>query len=146
MAKSTGIEKGVFTFKTGAKTNTQHRGKFLTYACYKTAKILFSAATTHQLALFLHFKDLGAFWASPYNPGTKSTERIIGEMQGKTTELQSLDAQPTFRNMLDRSSKVQFNQDAKQCLASAGANVRASNKRKKIAFDFKEKKHVHNYA
>ena len=59
--------------------------------------------------------------------------------------LQSLDAQPTFRNMLDRSSKVQFNQNAKQRLAASVANVKASNKRKKIAFAFQENKHVGNY-
>ena len=47
--------------------------------------------------------------------------------------------------MLDRSSKVQFNQNAKQRLAASGANVKASNKWKKIAFAFKENKHVGNY-
>jgi len=131
--------------KPNAKIDPTKRGKFITYGCYKTAEILFAAATVHQLAMFLHFKDLGPTWSSPYNSGTKSTERIIGEMQGKTTELQSLDAQPTFRNMLDRSSKVQFNQNAKQRLAASGANVKASNKRKKIAFAFQENKHVGNY-
>ena len=128
-----------------ARTDPSKRGKYITYGCYKTAEILFAAATVHQLAMFLHFKDLGPTWASPYNSGTKSTERIIGEMQGKTTELQSLDAQPTFRNMLDRSSKVQFNLNAKQRLAVSGANVKVSNKRKKIAFAFQENKDVPNY-
>ena len=128
-----------------AKNDPSKRGKFITYGCYKTAEILHAAATAHQLAMFLHFKNLGPTWASPYNSGTKSTERIIGEMQGKTTELQSLDAQPTFRNMLDRSSKVQFNQNAKQRLAVSGANVKASNKRKKVAFAFQEKTHVSSY-
>ena len=42
--------------------------------------------------------------------GTKSTKGIISEMQGNTTELQSLNAQPAFCNTLDRSSKAQFNQ------------------------------------
>lgn len=116
--------------KSNAKINPTKWGKFITYGCYKTAEILFTAATVHQLAMFLHFKDLGPTWTSPYNSGTKSTEQIIGEMQGKTTELQSLDAQQTFRNMLDRSSKVQFNHNAQQCLAVAGANVKASNKRR----------------
>ena len=129
-----------------AKTDPSKRGKFITHGCYKTAEILFAAATTHQPAMFLHFKDLGPSWASPYNSGTKSTQRIIGEMQGKTTELQSLDAQPTFRNMLDRSSKVQFNLNAKQRLATSGANVKVSNNRKKIAFAFQSKKHLSNYA
>ena len=67
----------------------------------------------------------------------------LEKSNGKTTELQSLNAQPTFHNMLDRSFKVQFNQNAKQRLAASGANVNASNKRKKIAFAFKENKHVY---
>ena len=40
---------------------------------------------------------------------------------------------------------MQFNQNAKQHLAASGANVKASNKRKKIAFAFRENKHVGNY-
>ena len=105
--------------KPGAKSDPTKRGKFITYGCYKTAEIHFAAATIHQLAMFLHFKELGPMWASPYNSGTKTTERIIGEMQGKTTELQSLDSQATFADMLDRSSKVQFNLNAKQRLSHA---------------------------
>jgi len=96
-----------------------------------TPEILFAAATIHQLTMFNHFKSIGAVWLSPHLSGTKSTERIIAEMQGKPTELQSLDSQPTLGNMLDNSSKVQFKLDAKQKLALAGAKVKVSNKRKK---------------
>ena len=128
--------------KSGAKHNPARRGKFITYDCDRTADILFSAATIHQLAMFLHFKSLGSIWASPYNSGTKTTERIIGEMQGKTTELQNLDSQPTFGHMLERCSKVQFNLNAKQCLSSSRASVKASNKRKNMAFAFKEIKRI----
>ena len=53
----------------------------------------------------MHVKDIGPSLAYSFNSGTKSTERIIGEMQGKTTELQCLDAQPTFRNIPDLTSK-----------------------------------------
>ena len=35
-------------------------------------------------------------------------------MQGKTTESQSLDAQLTFVDILDKSTRVQFNINAKQ--------------------------------
>ena len=127
--------------KPGAKNDPTKRGKFITYGCYKTGKILFAAATFHQLATFSHFKELGPDWASPYNSGTKATERIIGEMQGKTTELQSLNSQPTFGDMLDRSSEVQFNLNVKQSLSFAGAQVTPSHKRKKLAFAFKESQH-----
>ena len=99
--------------RNGAKKDPMKRGKFITYGCYKTAEILFAAVTVHQLAMFLHFKELGPDWASPYHSGSKATERIIGEMQGNTTELQSLDSQPTFGDMLDRRSKVQFNLNVK---------------------------------
>lgn len=51
--------------KPGAKSNPSRCGKFLTYGCYRTAEILFAAATNHQLAMFLHFKELGPVWASP---------------------------------------------------------------------------------
>ena len=80
--------------KSGAKNDPTKRNKFITYGCYKTTEILFAVATVHQLAMFLHFKELRPEWASPYNSGTKATERIIGEMQGKTRELHPLDSQP----------------------------------------------------
>jgi len=73
--------------------------------------------------MFLHFKELGPEWASPYRSGTKVTERIISEMQGKTNEIQSLDSQPTFADMLQKSSSVQFNLNAKVRLEHAGVKV-----------------------
>ena len=115
----------------------QQMGNFVTRGCYLTAEILFAAATLHQLAMFLHFPNEAEAWASPYNLGTKTTERIISELQGKTTELQSLDSQPTFGDMLDRSAKVQFNLNAKRRIAAAGINVKSSSKRKRRAFAFK---------
>lgn len=48
--------------------------------------------------------------------------------------------------MLDRSSKVQFNLNAKQRLSHAGAYVTASNKRKKLAFAFKESQDKNQYS
>ena len=76
--------------KPGAKSDPSKRGKFLPNGCYMTAEILFAAASLYQLAMFLHFKHLGPSASSLYNTGTKSTERIISEIQGKTTEIQSL--------------------------------------------------------
>ena len=93
-------------FKANAKIDPTNHIQFITFGCYKTAKILLAAAMIHQLAMFLHFKDLGPTWASPYHSATKSTERIVEKLQGKTTELQTLDAQPTSHNILDRISKV----------------------------------------
>ena len=111
------LKKMLLHSKPGAKTDLSKRGKFVTNGCYITAEILFAAATLYQLAMFLHFRDVGLSGSSLFNTGTKSTERIISELQGKTNEIQSLDSQPTLADMLDKSSKVQFNINAKQRLA-----------------------------
>ncbi len=122
--------------KAGAKTNPENRGHFLTYGCEQTAEILFAAGTLHNLALFLHFGELGPRWSSPYCSGTKSTERIIGELQGKTVQMQSLNSQPTFGEMLDKAASVQFNQGAEKKLALSGVKVKPTTARKKLAFAF----------
>ena len=122
--------------KAGAKTNPANRGHFLTYGCEQTAEILFAAGTLHNLALFLHFKELGPRWSSPYCSGTKSTERIIGELQGKTVQMQSLNSQPTFGEMLVKAALVQFNQGAEKTLALSGVKVKPTTARKKLAFAF----------
>ena len=131
------LQKLLLHSKRGAKSTPANRGHFVTRGCYLTAEVLFAAASLHQLAMFLHFPNVAEAWASPYNSGTKTTERIISELQGKTTELQSLDSQPTFGDMLDRSGKVQFNLNAKRRIAGAGINVKSSSKRKRRAFAFK---------
>ena len=81
------LQNGRLRAKPSAKTTPVNRGNFLTYGCEKTAEILFAAGTLHNLALYLHFKELGPRWSSPYCSGTKSTERIIGELQGKTVQV-----------------------------------------------------------
>ena len=124
----------------GANSTPSKRGHFLTHGCYQTAEIQFAAASIHQLAMFRHFKDLGPQWASPYRSGTKVTERIISEMQGKTNQIQSLDSEPTFVDMLQKSSSVQFNLNAKVRLAHAGVDVKASAKRRRVAFALKKHK------
>ena len=130
------LKKKPLHSKPGAKSDPAKRGKFLTSGCYTTAEILFSAVTLYQLAMFLHFKHLGLSGSSLYNTGTKSTERIISELQGKTNEIRSLDSQPSFADMLDKSTRVQFNINAKQRLAQAGAKVRQSSNRRQRAFAF----------
>lgn len=69
--------------KAGAKTIPANRGHFITRGCYLTAEVWFAAATLHQLALFLHFPDEAAAWASPHNSGTKTTERVSVSCKGK---------------------------------------------------------------
>ena len=82
----------------------EKRGHFLTYGAYTTAELIFSAAST----MFLHFKKFGPSLCSPYCSGTISTEKIIGQLQGKTTNIQTLDTSPTFGDMLNRSKDLQF--------------------------------------
>ena len=124
------LQKLLLHSKRGAKSTPANRGHFVTRGCNLTAEIVFAAATLHQLAMFLHFPDGAKVWASPVNSGTKTTERITSDLQGKTTELQSLDSQTTFGDMLDRSGKVQFNLNAKRRIAGAGIDVKSSSKRK----------------
>ena len=111
----------------------EKRGKFITVGCFKTAEILFAAATNHMLAMFARFKGLGHENSSPYKSGTKTTERIVSELQGKTTQVQSLDAQPTVSDILNRVSSVQFNQLAEDRLIQNGAKKQASTNRKRIS-------------
>ena len=99
------LKKMSLHFKPGANSDPANRGRFLTNGCYTTAEILFSAVTLYQLSMFVHFKHLGLSGSSLYNTGTKSTERIISELQGKTNEIQSLDSQPTFGDTLDKKHK-----------------------------------------
>ena len=73
--------------KAWSKKTPANRGHFIACGCYLTTEVLFAVATLHQLAIFLHFPDEAAAWASPHNSGLKSTERVISELQGKTTEL-----------------------------------------------------------
>ena len=120
-----------------AKKTPENRGNFVTRGCYLTAGILFAAANLHKLAMFTHFPDEAGAWASPYNSGTKTTGSIISDLQGKTTELQYLDSQPTFGDILDRSAKVQFSVSAKRRVAASGIEVKSSSKRKQRAFAFK---------
>ena len=95
---------------------------------------MFSAATNHLLAMFAHFKDLGPENSSPYKSGTKTTERIIRKLQDKTTQIQSLNAQPTVSDMLNRVSSVQFNQLTEEDrLIQNGSRKQANTNKKRIS-------------
>ena len=111
----------------------EKRGKFITAGCFKTTEILFASATNHMLAMFVYFKGLGPENLSPYESGTKTTERIISELQAKTTQIQSLDAQPTVSDILNKISSVQFNQLAEDRLIQNGGKKQASTNRKRIS-------------
>ena len=111
----------------------EKRGIFIAVGCFKTAETLFAAVTNHMLAMFAHFKGLGPENSLPYKSGTKTTEKIISELQGKATQIQSLDAQPTVSDLLNRVSSVQFNQLAKDRLIQNGAKKQASTNRKRLS-------------
>ena len=83
--------------------------------------------------MFAHFKGLGPKNSSTYKSGTKTAERIISELQGKTTQIQSLDAQPTVSDILNRVSSVQFNQLAEDRLIQNVAKKQASTNWKHVS-------------
>ena len=122
--KVLGLKKIRLHSQPSASSNPSKRGHFVTHGCYQAAEIQFAAASIHQLAIFLHFKHLGPAWASPCRSGTKVTEGIISEMQGKANQIQPLDSQPTFVYMLRKSPSVQFNLNAKVRLAHAGVKLK----------------------
>lgn len=113
----------------------EKRGHFLTYGAYTTAELIFSAASLHCLAMFLHFKDLGPSLCSPNRSGTISTEKIIGQLQGKTTNIQTLDTSPTFGDMLNRSKDLQFITEAINDLSTyEGVRIPSTSNRKTSHF------------
>ena len=122
----------------GAKSDPKKRGHFLTYGCETTAEVLFAAATLYNLAMFLHFPHHGPSWSSPRNAGTRATERMISELQGKTNQIQSLNAQPTFGDMLNKVSSVQFNQSVESQLAMNGVKITPTTKRRKENYKFQK--------
>ena len=125
--------------KPGTKNDTSKCGHFITYGSFMSAEILFAAATLHNLALYRHHQQTGLRWVSPRLSGTRTTERIICELQGKTSEIQSLDQQPTFADMLHRASAVQFNQNVTKDIGKQpGITVAASTSRKRTLYDFHE--------
>ena len=112
------------------------RGHFLTYGAYTTAELIFSAASLHCLAMFLHFKEFGPSLCSPHRSGTISTEKIIGQLQGKTTNIQSLDTSPTFGDMLNRSKDLQFITEGLTDLSACeGVKIPSTSNRKTSHFN-----------
>ena len=104
--------------------------------CYKTAEVLFVAAPNQILAMYAHFKNMGPGNSSPYKSGTKTTERIISELQGKTTQTLSLDAQPTtVGDVISKISNVQFIQPDKYRLLHNGVKKQYSTNRTLTFFE-----------
>ena len=118
-----------------AAKRKETRGHFLTYGAYTTAELIFSATSLHCLAMFLHFKELGPSLCSPHRSGTISTEKIIGQLQGKTTNIQCLNTSPTFGDTLNRSKDLQFITDALNDLSTYdGVKILSTSNRKTSHF------------
>ena len=122
----------------GAAKDASMRGSFVTYGCAKTSEILFCAGTTHMLAMYAHFKHLGPTALPLYQCGTKATERIISQIQGKSNQVQSLDSQPTLSGIMNQISKVQTNQISLENLLEQGAKMHSSTNRRRISHEYKE--------
>ena len=146
MEKNTGDEENTSTFREKCFSVPWKERKFITEGCFKTGEVLFAAATNHMLAMFMHFKRLGPENSSPYKSGTKTTERIISELQAKTTQIQSLDCHPAVSDILNKISSAQFNQLAEDRLIQNGPKKQASTNRKRISHSGKAvKKKTYQY-
>ena len=65
--------------------------------------------------------------------GTLTTERIISEIQGKTNHFQSLDAQPTYLDILNRISLVESNKQGEESLEIQGVKIPESSHRRRLS-------------
>lgn len=117
----------------------EKRGNFITYGAYTTSELLFSAGCQHSLAMFLHFKHLGPEECLPHQSGTITTEKIIGQLQGKTNQLQSLDTSPTYADMINKTKDLAFINEALSELSSyEGIRIPATNNRKLSHFQVRK--------
>lgn len=117
----------------------ERRGNFITYGAYTTSELLFSAGCQHSLAMFLHFKHLGPEVCSPHRSGTITTEKIIGQLQGKTNQLQSLDTSPTYADMISKTKDLAFINEALSELSSyEGIRIPATSNRKLSHFQVRK--------
>lgn len=117
----------------------ERRRNFITYGAYTTSELLFSAGTQHSLAMFLHFKHLGPEVCSPHRSGTIATEQIIGQLQGKTNQLQSLDTLPTYADMINKTKDLAFVTEALSELSSyEGIRIPATSNRKLSHFQVRK--------
>ena len=117
----------------------ERRGNFITYGAYTTSELLFSAGCQHSLVMFLHFKHLGPEVCSPHRSGTITTEKIIGQLQGKTNQLQSLDTSPTYADMINKTKDLAFINEALSELSSyEGIRIPATSNRKLSHFQVRK--------
>ncbi|KAJ7352805.1 hypothetical protein OS493_033867 [Desmophyllum pertusum] len=88
-------------------------------------------------------KDAGPTLCSPHRSGTISTEKIIGQLQGKTNQLQSLNVSPTFGDMLFKSKDLQFTTEALTELEMfEGITIPSTSNRKLSHFRKNNAKHI----
>jgi hypothetical protein len=113
--------------KPRAAENEKLRGRFISQQAYDAAELLYAATVQYLLTLYIYFPDKLKLWSNPVNTGTLTTERLICDLQGKTTQFQSLDAQPTYVDILNRISILEDNQSAEDHLRSEGINIPESN-------------------
>ena len=75
---------------------------------------------------------MGSGLLSPFKSGTKTTERLISDLQGKTNALQSLDAQPVLSDLVEKLSKVQSNQITEDRLKAKGVSKQNTTSRRRL--------------
>ena len=134
------IKKMKLHSQTNAAKIKERRGHFVTYGAYITSELLFSAGTLHSLAMYLHFKHLGPAAYSPQRSGTIATEKIIGQLQGKTNQIQSLDTSPTYADMINKTKDLTFITEALSELSTyEGVKIPATSNRKLSHFQVQKR-------
>ena len=139
------IKKMRLHSQTNAAKIKERRGSFITYGACTTSELLFSAGTLHSLAMYLHFKHLGPDVYSPQRSGTIATEKIIGQqiigqLQGKTYQIQSLDTSPTYADMINKTKDLSFVTEALSELSTyEGVKIPATSNRKLSHFQAQQR-------
>ena len=96
-----------------------------------SSELLFSAGTLHSLPMYLHFKHLGPDVYSPQRSGTIATEKIIGQLRGKTNQIQSLDTSPTYADRINKTKDLTFvTETLSESLTYEGVKIPATSNRK----------------
>ena len=103
------------------------KGIFISLQTYHSSELLYTGVISYLLTLYLHFPGKLQKFYCPINTGTLSTERLISELQGKSTHMQCLDAQPTFMDIINRLSVVEDNKHSEEHLQEEGIQIPESN-------------------
>ena len=105
----------------GAASSPDKKSNFLNPGCYKTAEILFDAATNHLLAMFAHV-------------GPKKPSASLVKSKEKQIKFNSLMFSQHFVIYFKKCQKKNLNQQAEEKVILAGAEKESTSSRKRLAY------------